>query len=98
MSKYGLAAIKAASLIKDEPGCTPLNGWNQSTNELYGENTHSQRKGCPKNAFLGLCEEGLIRGISKGNYAYKRKSHNSQMDVVLALWNKGLILQEGDQE
>lgn len=135
MSKYGLAAIKAASLIKDEPGCTPLNGWNQSTNELYGENTHSQRKGCPKNAFLGLCEEGLIRGISKGNYAYKpdslnkmyaieavrllrknsalandknrlwkevmngqRKSHYSQMDVVLALWNKGLIKQEEGQE
>lgn len=135
MSKYGLAAVEAVTLITDKPDCTPFKGWNQSTNEIYGENTHSQRKGCPKNAFLGLCEEGLIRGIPKGKYVYKpdslnkmyaieavrllrknsalvndknrlwkevmngqRKSHNSQMDVVLALWNKGLIIQEEDQE
>ncbi|ETT77484.1 hypothetical protein C173_03174 [Paenibacillus sp. FSL R7-277] len=135
MGKYGLAAVEAVSLIMDKPDCTPLKGWNQSTSEIYGENTNSQRKGCPKNAFLGLCEAGLITGISKGNYAYKShslnkmyaleavrllrknsvlandknrlwkevmkgqgKSHNSQMDVVLALWNKGLIVQEERQE
>jgi hypothetical protein len=28
----------------------------------------SQEKSCPRNAFLGLCEEGLIKGIPPGNY------------------------------
>ena len=86
----------------------------------------SQEKGCPKNTFLGLCEEGLVKGIPKGKYTNSiknkkyalkaieilkqntqttfspkelweqlelgEKRHNSQMDVVLALWNEGLIL------
>ena len=90
----------------------------------------SQDKNCPKNAFLGLCEEGLVKGIPRGKYTKSvqnklyaitaveflkewrnsslspidlwpavlrklnedsEKRHNSQMNVVLALWNEGLI-------
>lgn len=80
---------------------------------------------------MGLCEEGLVRGVPKGNYTYKsnslnkayaveavkllkanpelakdrnslwqevmqgaKKSHNSQMDVVLALWENGFLILE----
>lgn len=83
-------------------------------------------KGCPRGAFLGLCEEGLIKGIPCGSYTkskknkqyaidaveilkenlgkdlgkkelwYKitgnKKSYNSQMDIVLELFNRGYIL------
>jgi hypothetical protein len=28
----------------------------------------AQKKGCPRGAFLGLCEEGLVKGIPAGNY------------------------------
>ena len=89
----------------------------------------SQNKGCPKNTFLGLCEEGLVKGIPKGNYTksiknkqyaleaidilrnnkgktfsplelwnkvkkelfINKKDHNSQMNVVLALWEHHFI-------
>lgn len=85
----------------------------------------SQEKSCPKNTFLGLCEEGLVKGIPKGKYTNSIKNkeyalqaieilkqeklssftpielwqklnlgdkiHNSQMDVVLSLWNKNYI-------
>lgn len=85
----------------------------------------SQEKGCPRNTFLGLCEEGLVKGVPKGNYTNSvknkeyalkaieilkwqktttfsqkelweklvlgEKKHNSQMDVVLALWKNDLI-------
>jgi hypothetical protein len=84
-----------------------------------------EEKGCPKNTFLSLCEEGLVKGIPKSNYtkSVKNKDYalravaileqnkhttflpkelwdklelgdkrsNSQMDVVLALWENGLI-------
>ncbi|WP_430394004.1 DUF6979 family protein [Brevibacillus brevis] len=76
-------------------------------------------------ALLGLCEEGFVRGITRGKYtnsldnkAYAlqaaallvkdptlsqspstlwkainiQKSHNSQMDVVISLWENKLIL------
>jgi hypothetical protein len=131
MNNYGIAAINATRIYNDKAVGTPLDAWNQSTIELFGGNTHSQKKGCPKNAFLGLCEEGLVRGIPKGNYTYRsdslnktyavqavvslkanpelvndrnglwkevmkgvKKSHNSQMDVVLALWENELIVLE----
>ncbi|WP_339319345.1 hypothetical protein [Paenibacillus sp. FSL R10-2734] len=129
MNKYGVVAIKAIELMKNGELSEPPNAWNKAASDMFGEGTSSQRKGCPKNTFLGLCEEGLIRGVPKGNYTYRsdslnktyaiqavellkanpelakdknelwrkvikgvKKQHNSQMDVVLALWNNNLIV------
>jgi len=96
-----------------------------ATRLLFPESPSSQIKGCPRGAFLGLCEEGPVKGIPTGSYTKSAKnklyaitairllesgaiavtplelwdlvmprkniSHNSQMDVVLALWDRGLI-------
>ncbi|CAM4503993.1 hypothetical protein FHS16_004560 [Paenibacillus endophyticus] len=132
MNKYGLTAVKTVELLYLTKVTKPLDAWNTVSTEIFGAGTWSQRKGCPKNAFLGLCEAGLIRGINEGrcsensgsqknkNYAIEaveilrsrpelvddkhglwrvvmngvKKSHNSQMDVVLSLWNNNLIISE----
>ena len=94
--------------------------------QLYPTSATAQRKACPRGAFLGLCEEGLVRGIPPGHYTTStdnkgyavraaallaegrqgwstsslwqavtndpEKAHNSQMDVVMALWKNGLIV------
>jgi hypothetical protein len=129
MNKYGQAAISAIKLIENKQALTPIDAWSISTSAIFGKGTSSQKKGCPKSAFIGLCEVGLVLGIPQGSYAerdnsqinkeyaikavellrmnpglvnYKRslweavmngevKQHNSQMDVVLALWENGLI-------
>jgi hypothetical protein len=123
-NKYGLAA-KKATLI----GGNPTEAWKMAVQNFDSES--AKIKGCPKNAFLGLCEVGLVKGIKPGSY-FKRKKpnvnkqyaitaldllasdsnlsknelwnkvreelnlgekkHNSQMDVVLELWNEGLIV------
>ena len=45
----------------------PEEAWNQAAREtLFSPST--QKKGCPKDAFLGLCEAGLIKGIPAGSY------------------------------
>ncbi|WP_396020888.1 DUF6979 family protein [Clostridium estertheticum] len=49
---------------------------------LFGEGTSSQRKKCPKSYFLGLCEEGLAED----------KAYNGQRDIVLGIWENGMIL------
>ncbi|HEX8245457.1 MAG TPA: hypothetical protein VF541_18240 [Longimicrobium sp.] len=90
-----------------------------------------REKGCPRAAFLGLCEEGLVAGIDRGTYtksqankadavkaaallardpalgrqgpktlwervlAGRTKQHNAQMDVVLALYRRGLLSRAG---
>jgi hypothetical protein len=42
--------------------------------KLYPSSLTSQKKICPRGAFLGLCEEGLIKGIPSGNYTASREN------------------------
>jgi len=119
---YGLCTVKA--MQSNFGSLHPLELWEKAAKELF-ESKNSQEKSCPKNTFLGLCEQGLVKGIPKGNYtkSVKNKEYalkaiailkqnkettfspkelwekleigdkrsNSQMDVVLALWEHGLI-------
>ena len=95
---------------------------------LYPTSPTARKKGCPRGAFLGLCEEGLVKGIPAGRYTSSKdnkvyavraaallmegkqswsttalwrevtndpeRTHNSQMDVVLALWKNDLIVKK----
>lgn len=88
----------------------------------YGE-IASQKKGCPKNVFLSLCQEGHLKNVPIGKYTKSIKNkeyalkvieilksnhstdnisilwkqvnsgttHNSQIDVVLALFKNNFI-------
>jgi hypothetical protein len=101
-----------------------MESFEKSAKEVFPTKS-SQEKSCPKATFLGLCEEGLVKGIPKGNYtkSVKNKEYalkaiailkqntqttflpkelweklelgdkrsNSQMDVVSALCEHGLI-------
>jgi hypothetical protein len=127
MNKYGQAALEAVEIYKSGKVDSPKLAWEEATSKIFGKGTSSQVKGCPRDTFLGLCEEGLVKGIPKGNYTRSKKNkayafravtllrtnpvfkddsqglwgailngeqkvHNSQMDVVTALWKKGVIL------
>ncbi len=133
MGKYGTTAVQAAKLLRD--GHTSADeAWRDVAAEVFPDAPEAKKKGCPREAFLGLCEAGLIRGVSAStcrkvdspslNRRYSvaaarllvadpglasgskidlwhrvmtesgadpGKNQNSQMDVVLALWNAGLI-------
>ena len=123
-NQYGEVAILAA-----KTNGNPEDNWKSGVKHAFPYSESSQKKNCPKSAFLGLCKVGLVKGIPKGKYtrsidnkAYaekaieilrsnpkttytpkelwakvktelfiKKKSHNSQMDVVLALWEHHYI-------
>lgn len=118
--KFGLRAVKIVQNYRDSYSIEEL--WSRSANEVF-DTKSSQEKGWPKNTFLGLCEVGLVKCLSKGNYIksiknkryalkavkvlksnpnkiftskelweqleLEDKKHNSQMYVVLALWENG---------
>jgi hypothetical protein len=71
MGKYGQAAVKAVALLNTRTLDLPREAWNQATIEIFGKGTSSQAKGCPRSAFIGLCEEGLVKGVDAGKYALK---------------------------
>jgi len=45
-----------------------------ATKKVFPASTSLQDKGCPKGAFLGLCSQGLIRGIEPGTYSKTTKN------------------------
>jgi hypothetical protein len=124
-NRYGEAALMAARQGTSAKG-NPIAQWENAMEKLYPTSPAAQKKSCPRGAFLGLCEEGLVQGIPAGSYTVSKankayavravtlltegteqrstsalwravnngaeKTHNSQMDVVLALWNNDLIL------
>lgn len=126
MGKYGQAAIEATEMLTSKTVNEPERAWEIATIKEFGKGTTTQKKGCPKDTFLGLCENGLIKNVLSGNYTKSKKnklyairaikflkdkpelaknatalwqevmgneikSHNCQMEVVISLWNEGLI-------
>jgi hypothetical protein len=57
---------------------------------LYPTSPAAREKSCPRGAFLGLCEEGLVKGIPAGDYTA------STDDKAYAV-NAAALLAGGDQ-
>jgi len=66
MSKYGQVAVTAASLARS--GMNPLDAWQIAARQVFSTQNASRDKACPKCAFLGLAENGLIKGVPQGRY------------------------------
>ncbi|CRY31655.1 DUF6979 family protein [Yersinia enterocolitica] len=43
----------------------------------------SREKGCPRSAFLGLCEDGWVKGIKRGNYILRRRKYPNNKDYAV---------------
>ena len=68
MGKYGQAAVDAAKLLISRAVTEPAIAWDIATIKIFGKGTPAKEKGCPKGAFLGLCEYGFIKNVPKGKY------------------------------
>ena len=64
---------------------TPESRWRSALEKLYPSNLTSQKKICPCGAFLGLCEEGLIKGIPAGKYTASRENKAYAVRAVALL-------------
>jgi hypothetical protein len=126
INEYGDVAVRAVAKVRSGTVASPAAAWDQAAREIFAGRVLRQKKGPPRGAFLGLCDEGLVLGVPAGTYtrsidnkAYalravelirsvpelavqgrralwnrveaKAGSHNSQMDVVLALHQNGLL-------
>ncbi|RLD02904.1 MAG: hypothetical protein DRI65_13990 [Chloroflexota bacterium] len=82
MNKYGQAAVQAARMLSIGSVSFPQDAWERATSEIFGKGTPSQKKGCPKGAFLGLCEEGYVKGVPPGNYTNSTKNKRYAIQAV----------------
>ena len=79
MPNFGDAPVLAAKVLGKNPGMDPSVAWARATASTFPTSQSMQEKGCPKGAFLGLCEEGLVQGVPPG--AYTRSQSNKQYAV-----------------
>jgi hypothetical protein len=67
-NRYGEAALLAAR-AEAEYASHPADRWKEVVERLYPTSPTARRKSGPRQAFLTLCEAGLVKGIPAGQYS-----------------------------
>jgi hypothetical protein len=100
MNIYGIASLMALEEIQNNN--SPEESWDIAIEQLTKSDT-SRKKGCPKAAFLGLCEDGYIQGVNNGEYTNSTNNKEYAIKAVeilrrepnnpyknITLWNQVL--------
>ena len=73
--------------------------WESAMEKLYPTSSAARRKAGPRGAFLGLCEEGLVKGIPTGDYASSKDNKACAVRAVALLtaaeqhWSRSALWQ-----
>lgn len=86
MAKYGDVALQAVRLAGT--GISPGEAWNLATAAMFPDQHAARVKGCPRSAFLGLCEEGYVEGIEAGKYTTSVSNKKYAIDLLKLLYEK----------
>ncbi len=81
---YKNVVIKAVNLAIQK-NLSPVDAWERVVVEEFPGSKESQKKSCPKNTFLGLCEEGKINGIPSGTYTRSIKNKRYALNAIKIL-------------
>jgi len=81
-SMYEKASLDAMKLIRQ--GASPPQAWEQSVGH-YTNSQSARTKGCPRGAFLGLCQEGLVKDVPAQRYTASMASKNYAISTVMLL-------------
>ena len=84
MGVFGDIALQAWKSAAHE-GVSPPDAWRAAIEEQYPDPTkrkNALKHTCPKGAFLGLCQKGIVRGIRAGNYTDSVKSSGLALSAV----------------
>lgn len=59
----------------------PAESWAEEARRAFPEKVPSQKKGCPRGAYLGICETGWLPGIPAGRYNRRPGNKNARYAV-----------------
>lgn len=79
MTKYTDAAVTTAKRCQDRKVPDIKAEWCKAIKELQAYD-----EGCPRCAFIGLCEEGMVKGIEPGNYGLREPNKNKIYAIAAA--------------
>lgn len=93
MSKYSQASVLAAELLVNGETNEPVEAWEQATKKTFPSSASLRDKGCPKGAFLGLCNAGLVQGVSSANTKGSKNGEYAMKAVSILKGNRFLVSQ-----
>ena len=80
MAQFGSAPVFATKAYTQGKFSTLLDAWDFAISQ-YSESNSIRGKVCPKDAYLGLCECGLVKGIPAGKYGGPARNVNGRYAV-----------------
>ena len=93
MGKYGQVAKIATELLISNQVSDPIKAWDVAAAQVFPNSISSRNKNCPKNSFLGLCEDGYIANVTRGSYTRSEKNKNYAIKAM-PLLNANPLLAE----
>lgn len=84
MNIYGERVIRARKKLIANTCENPMDAWRVTISELT-DSRSVRDEGCPRDTFLGLCEQGLILGINCGEYSNSIKNKEYALNAVEVL-------------
>lgn len=81
---YGLVAVSYAKELIATKELPSNEGWKKVARSVFTKDSLVE-KGCPRGCFLGICEEGLIKGIPKGRYTTSKKNKSYGISAIQIL-------------
>ncbi len=87
MGKYGEVALIAVKMVTDQ-AIEPRAAWQQAANSTFGKGSSQAHKGCPRDAFLGICEEGMVKGVLIGKHTRSRLNKEYAVEALRLLATK----------
>lgn len=79
MTKYTDAAVLTVKRCQGEVVPDIRGEWQKALKELSAYD-----EGCPKCAFIGLCEDGFVKDIRKGSYGLRKGTKNKNYAIEAA--------------
>ena len=95
VSGYGAVAVAAVELVHG--GLAPASAWAQAALAIFPHSQSQQDKGCPRGAFLGLCEAGIVAGVQTGKYSGSVKNKGYAVRAVTLLGADPSLAESGSK-
>ena len=95
MSKYARIACLATEQARN--GNDPVRAWYAAAERIYPEECPARNKSCPRCAFLGLAEEGLIDGVPSGSYTRSSDNKRYAIEALRLLWSDPTLCDDSDE-
>jgi hypothetical protein len=95
-NRYGEAAL-IATRQESSADVNPIVRWENAMKTLYPTSSAARKKSCPRGAFLGLCEAGLVKGIPAGQYTASKDNKDYAVRAAALLtagtqrWSTGAL-------